>query len=187
MKRFFDIFFSFTLILLLFIPALLISVIIKFTSKGPVIHLSVRVGKCNNLFIMPKFRTMNIDAPSNVPTNSFKNVDKYIFPFGKFLRKTSLDELPQLISVLKGQMSFVGPRPSLPSQHKLNQLRNLKSISSLVPGITGWAQINGRDKISIKKKVELETEYKNQKSFKFDIIIIFLTIKAIFSRKNISH
>jgi O-antigen biosynthesis protein WbqP len=187
MKRSFDIFFSILLIFVTFIPALFICLMIKLSSKGPIIHFSTRVGKDNNLFIMPKFRTMEIQTPPNIPTDSFTNVDKYIFHFGKILRKTSLDELPQLISILKGEMSFVGPRPSLPVQHKLNKLRTLYSISSLIPGITGWAQINGRDKISIKRKIELEIEYKNLKSFKFDIMIVILTIKTIFSRKNISH
>lgn len=187
MKRLFDIILSVLLIIIVFSPVLFICLIIKFISKGPIIHLSTRVGKNNKLFVMPKFRTMYFDAPPNIPTNSFKNVNTHIYPFGKFLRKTSLDELPQLISVLKGEMSFVGPRPALPVQIHLNKLRNTNLISNLVPGITGWAQINGRDNISIKKKVELEIEYKNLQSFKFDLMILFLTIRAIFFGKNIAH
>lgn len=187
MKRTFDILMSVSLALLIIIPALVICLIIKLSSNGPVIHWSKRVGKNNKLFNMPKFRTMVIGAPPNVPTNSFKNVENFIFPFGRFLRNTSLDEIPQLISILRGEMSFVGPRPSLPVQYKLNKLRDLNSISNLTPGITGWAQINGRDKISIKRKVELEIEYKDSKSLKFDLKIIILTLKVIFFRKNISH
>ena len=186
-KRIFDIAFSAFLIFLLILPSLFIALIIKIVSRGPVIHWSDRVGQNSKIFKMPKFRSMNINTPQNIPTNLFKNPKFHIYPFGNFLRKTSLDEIPQLLSILKGEMSFVGPRPSLTVQTDLNNLRINRSVCDLVPGITGWAQINGRDNISIEEKVKLEVEYKKLQSFSFDLLIIFVTIKSIFFRQNISH
>ncbi len=135
---------------------------------------------------MPKFRTMRIDTP-NVATHLLKDVDNKITPIGNFLRKTSLDEFPQLFSILKGDMSFVGPRPALYNQYDLIQLRNKFGLEKLKPGLTGWAQVNGRDDISIQEKVKLDLQYKDLRSFRMDLKIIFLTVFKVFFSKNISH
>lgn len=164
----------------------LISLVIKLTSRGPVLHISERIGKGNQNFNMPKFRTMSIDTPQ-LATHLLKDGKKYTTRVGKILRKTSLDELPQLFSVLKGEMSFVGPRPALFNQFDLKNLRTQSGVDSLVPGITGWAQINGRDDIELSRKVELDLYYLNHQSFSFDLIIIFKTIFKVFFFSNITH
>ena len=165
---------------------LLIALGIVLTSPGPVIFWSDRVGKNNVIFRMPKFRTMKIDTP-NVATHLLDNPDQYLTSVGKLLRRTSLDELPQLWSVLKSDMSLVGPRPALFNQDDLIQLRTKNGVHKLVPGLTGWAQINGRDELPIPEKVELDKEYLDRQSFWFDLKIIMLTIIRVFARHGISH
>jgi len=169
-----------------FIPILLIALLVKITSTGPAIHWSTRVGRNNALFQMPKFRTMRTDTP-DVATHLLTHSDRYITPVGKFLRKTSLDELPQLWSILKGDMVFVGPRPALHNQNDLIQLRTESGIHQLVPGITGWAQIYGRDALTIPDKVALEAYYLQNRSFALDLKILASTVLTVFMRKNISH
>ena len=159
---------------------------IKLSSKGPVLYWSKRVGQNNIIFNMPKFRTMQICAPS-VATHLLSDPEKFLTPIGGFLRRTSLDELPQLFSILEGSMSFVGPRPALFNQDDLINLRSDSGISRLKPGVTGWAQINGRDDLSIQKKVEFEKEYLKKMSFVFDLKIIWLTFFKVFKRDGISH
>ena len=186
MKRSFDLLISILLLFILTIPIVVISLAILFTSKGPVIHWSKRIGKDNIIFMMPKFRTMKLDVP-NVATHLLKDVDNYLTPIGRFMRKTSLDELPQIFSIIIGDMSFVGPRPALFNQNDLISLRQKKDIHTLKPGITGWAQINGRDNITIKQKVELDLEYKKKKSFFFDIYILWLTIIRVIKKEDVKH
>ena len=168
------------------IPILLIALLVKITSTGPAFHWSTRVGRNNTLFQMPKFRTMRTDTP-DVATHLLTDSDRYITPVGKLLRKTSLDELPQLWSILKGDMVFVGPRPALHNQDDLIALRNQNTLHLLTPGITGWAQINGRDELSIPDKVELEVYYLNHRSFWFDLKILWKTLFFVGKRKGISH
>ena len=186
MKRFFDLTFALLCIFIFIVPMILISLLIKLTSSGQVIYWSKRVGHNNCIFKMPKFRTMRIDTPQ-VATHLMKNVDKYYSPIGFFLRRTSLDELPQIFSVLKGDMSFVGPRPALFNQYDLISLRTEKGIISVLPGITGWAQVNGRDDLTVYDKVEFDKEYFDKKSFVFDLKIIILTIFKVVKREDISH
>ena len=158
MKRIFDLFFGVILLVLLVIMMLFIAIVIRLTSKGPSLYWSDRVGKNNKIFKMPKFRSMLTDTPA-VATHLLDNPDVYLSPIGGFLRSTSLDELPQLFSVLRGDMSFVGPRPALYNQDDLITLRTQKGVDKLLPGITGWAQVNGRDELSIPDKVALDAEY----------------------------
>jgi O-antigen biosynthesis protein WbqP len=165
---------------------LIIAIVIKMTSTGPSLHWSKRVGRYNTLFRMPKFRTMAVDCPQ-VATHLLSNPDAYITPVGAFLRETSLDELPQLLSIIKGELSFVGPRPALFNQHDLVALRTESQIHKLVPGLTGWAQINGRDELSIEQKVKLEHEYLIQRSFAFDLVILARTIGAALRGSGVSH
>lgn len=186
MKRFADIFFSIVLILISFLPSILISLLIKFTSNGPILYWSDRIGRNNKIFKMPKFRTMKLNSPA-VASNLMENPELYITPIGKILRNFSLDELPQLICILGGSMSFIGPRPALFNQKDLIELRTNNNIHRLCPGITGWAQVNGRDQISIYKKVDLEIYYRDNKSFILDLKIVFLTIKKVLLRDNITH
>lgn len=186
MKRIFDILLSILLIFILFPLMIIISIVIKSSSKGPVIFFSKRFGKKGKFFKMAKFRTMHVNAPL-VATHLLTNPNTHITKIGKFLRKFSLDELPQIYNVLGGTMSFVGPRPALFNQFDLIELRKKKKIDTLTPGITGLAQINGRDSLTISKKVTYENIYKNKMSLLLDIYIIFLTIKKIFLTKNISH
>jgi len=168
------------------IPGLLIALLVKITSAGPAIHWSTRIGKNNTLFQMPKFRTMQTNAP-DVATHLLNDSDRYITPLGKFLRKSSLDELPQLWSILKGDMVFVGPRPALHNQVDLIALRTEKNLHLLTPGITGWAQINGRDELSIPDKVEFEAHYLKHRSFQLDLVILWKTLFSVGKRKGISH
>ena len=186
MKRLFDLILSFFLVLLLLVPILLIAGLIRLTSKGPALYWSDRVGIDNTIFKMPKFRTMRIDTPA-VATHLLTNPDAYLTPIGPFLRKTSLDELPQLWSVLKGDMSFVGPRPALFNQDDLVALRTAKGVHQLIPGITGWAQINGRDELPIPVKVEFDEEYLKRRSFFFDIKILWLTFLKVVKREGVTH
>ena len=186
LKRSFDIFFSTFLGLFLFIPVLVIFITIKITSSGPAVYWSIRIGKDENTFSMPKFRTMRKDTPA-VATHLLGNIDDHLTSFGSLLRKTSLDELPQLYSIFKGDMSFVGPRPALYNQDDLIALRRSRGVNILMPGLTGWAQINGRDNLPIIQKVELDTEYLLRESFLFDLQIIFRTLSKTLLIKDISH
>ncbi len=167
-------------------PFLIISLLIKFTSKGPIIHWSKRIGKDNCTFFMPKFRTLKVNTP-DIATHLLTDYEKYSFGFGTFLRKTSMDELPQLWSVFKGDMNFVGPRPALHNQYDLVKLRTEKNIHLVKPGITGWAQINGRDEISIESKVMLDFDYCKKRSLLFDLYIIFFTVISVLRKKGINH
>jgi O-antigen biosynthesis protein WbqP len=185
-KRIFDLFASLCLVPVLLVPILLIALLVRLTSKGPSLYWSNRVGMDNRIFQMPKFRTMRTDTPA-VATHLMQNPDEYLTPIGPFLRKSSLDELPQLWSVLKGDMSFVGPRPALFNQSDLIALRTEKGVHRLVPGITGWAQINGRDDIPIPKKVEYDEYYLKNRSFPFDVKILFLTLLKVSRAENVSH
>jgi len=186
MKRIFDLFSSVVLFSLLGIPMLLITIAIRLTSKGRVLYWSDRVGKNNDIFKMPKFRSMLIDTPA-VATHLLDNPDSYLSPIGGFLRLSSLDELPQLFSVLKGDMSFVGPRPALYNQDDLIALRTEKGVDKLLPGITGWAQVNGRDELSIPDKVALDVEYLNRQSFWLDVKILWMTFLKVMNRDGVSH
>jgi O-antigen biosynthesis protein WbqP len=186
MKRIFDLILAIFLFLVLLILLLLIAVLVITTSKGPVLYWSERIGKNNKIFKMPKFRSMLTGTPV-VATHLLDNPGAYLSPIGRFLRHYSLDELPQLFSVLKGDMSFVGPRPALFNQENLITLRNEKRVSKLLPGITGWAQVNGRDKLSIPDKVALDVEYLNRQSFWFDIKILWITFLKVVKRDGVSH
>jgi len=186
MKRVFDLFFGVILLLSLVIILLFIAIVIRLTSKGPSLYWSDRVGKNNKIFKMPKFRSMLTDTPA-VATHLLDNPDDYLFPIGGFLRSTSLDEIPQLFSVLKGDMSFVGPRPALYNQDDLITLRTEKGVDKLLPGITGWAQVNGRDELSIPDKVALDVEYLNRQSFWFDMKILWMTFLKVINRDGVSH
>lgn len=186
MKRIFDFLlalFAFTVLLL---PILLVTVLVKLTSAGPAVYWSDRVGRENRIFKMPKFRTMRINTPA-VATHLLHNPEQYLTPVGSFLRKTSLDELPQLWSILKGDMSFVGPRPALFNQDDLIALRTQHGVQNLLPGLTGWAQINGRDELPIPEKVKLDVEYLQRQSLWFDIKIIILTFVKVLKRDGIQH
>ena len=186
MKRFFDFFLAIFLISVLLFFIIISAILVKITSKGRVLYWSDRIGKDNTIFEMPKFRSMLIDTPT-VATHLLDNPDSYLSPIGDFLRRSSLDELPQLFSVLKGDMSFVGPRPALFNQEDLIALRTEKGVDRLLPGITGWAQVNGRDELSIPDKVALDTEYLNRQSFWFDIKILWMTFLKVVSRDGVSH
>jgi len=168
------------------IPVLVIGLIIKVTSPGPVVHWSSRVGKKNVLFKMPKFRTMRVDTP-DVATHLLTDPQGYITPIGNFLRKTSLDELPQIWSILTGDMVFVGPRPALFNQDDLIRLRTEQGLHQLDPGITGWAQINGRDELSIPDKVDLDAYYLKHRSFGLDLQILWRTFFTVGKSQGISH
>jgi O-antigen biosynthesis protein WbqP len=156
------------------------------TSRGPVLYWSDRVGRNNVIFKMPKFRSMQTNTPA-VATHLLMNPDVYLTPIGSFLRKSSLDELPQLWSIIKGDMSFVGPRPALFNQHDLIELRTRSGVHELVPGLTGWAQVNGRDELPIPQKVALDVDYLKRKSFWLDLEIIFLTGLKVLRRDNVAH
>jgi len=186
MKRIFDLILAIFLFLVLLISLLLIAVLVIITSKGPALYWSERIGKNNKIFKMPKFRSMLTDTPA-VATHLLDNPDAYLSPIGGFLRRSSLDELPQLFSVLKGDMSFVGPRPALYNQDDLVALRTKKGVDRLLPGITGWAQVNGRDELSIPDKVVLDVEYLNRQSFWFDMKILWMTFLKVVKRDGVSH
>ena len=186
MKRLFDSIVSILLIAIFFIPMCILAVLIKLNSRGPVLHWSDRVGRDNIIFKMPKFRSMYLNTDP-IASHLMENPDKYITSIGKFIRRTSLDELPQLYSVLRGEMSFVGPRPALFNQYDLINLRSKKGVHKLTPGITGLAQVNGRDEISISHKVKLDEDYMNKQSFWFDVKIMCKTFYKVFNRAGISH
>jgi O-antigen biosynthesis protein WbqP len=186
MKRLFDIVLTIIFSIVFSFPMLIIALSVKLTSKGPMLYWSDRVGKKNTIFKMPKFRTMKADTPA-MATHLMKNPEQYCTPVGSFLRKSSLDELPQLYSVLKGDMSFVGPRPALFNQADLIELRTKKGIHNLIPGITGWAQINGRDDLPIPEKVDLDEYYLNNRSFIFDLKTLFMTLHSVINSQGVQH
>ena len=186
MKRIFDLLLGIAVFMLWATFILLVAIAVRLSSKGPVLYWSDRIGKDNKTFKMPKFRSMLLGTPT-VATHLLDNPDVYLSPIGGFLRSFSLDELPQLFSVLKGDMSFVGPRPALFNQDDLIALRKEKGVDKLLPGITGWAQVNGRDKLSISDKVALDVEYLNRKSFWFDIKILWMTFLKVINRDGVSH
>lgn len=186
MKRAFDVTIALLAGLLLLLPVVLVALSVRITSRGPALYWSQRVGKDNHLFRMPKFRSMQIDTPA-VATHLLSDPDRYLTPIGSFLRKSSLDELPQLWSILKGDMSLVGPRPALFNQTDLIEARTQAGVHRLVPGLTGWAQINGRDELPIPQKVLLDAEYLARWSFWFDLKILFLTAWRVLRRDGVSH
>ena len=186
MKRIFDLSLVFISVIILFIPILLIALAVRLTSSGPVIYWSDRVGRNSQIFRMPKFRSMRTDTP-DVASHLLQEPDAWLTPIGNFLRKSSLDELPQIWSVLKKEMSFVGPRPALYNQADLIALREEAGIDKLLPGITGWAQINGRDELNLEEKVLFDKEYLYKKSIFFDLKIILLTIIRIIKSDGIRH
>ena len=186
MKRFVDLTLIFATMLLLALPIIMVSVLVKLTSKGPILYWSDRVGKDNIIFKMPKFRSMKIDTPT-VATHLLSDPKNALTPVGDFLRKSSLDELPQLWSIFKGHMSFVGPRPALFNQDDLIDLRTSKGVHKLVPGLTGWAQINGRDELPIPKKVALDVEYLRHQSLWIDFKIMWLTFIKVIKKDGVSH
>ncbi len=186
MKRLFDLILATILIIVLSVLMLFIILAIRLTSKGPALYWSDRIGFDNSIYKMPKFRSMRVDTPQ-VATHLISNPEKFLSPIGGFLRQTSLDELPQLLSILKGDMSFVGPRPALYNQEDLINLRSGHGLHKLLPGLTGWAQVNGRDDLSIPEKVMLEVEYIHKKSFWFDLKILWLTFLKVINGKGVSH
>lgn len=185
-KRIFDIVVAMLAGMILLPPMLATALIVKLTSRGPVLYWSERVGRHNVLFKMPKFRSMRVGTPA-VATHLLNNPDAYLTPVGRFLRRSSLDELPQLWCILKGDMSFVGPRPALFNQYDLMALRSSHGVDELVPGLTGWAQINGRDELPIPQKVALDVQYLRRRSFRFDLKIIFLTAIKVLRHESVSH
>ena len=186
MKQIIDLLLGITILALLAAPMLFISIAVRLSSKGPSLYWSDRFGKNNKIFKMPKFRSMRLDTPA-VATNLLDNPDVYLSPIGGFLRRYSLDELPQLYSVLKGDMSFVGPRPALFNQEDLIALRSEKGVDKLLPGITGWAQVNGRDERSIPEKVALDVVYLNRQAFWFDMKILWMTFLKVINQDGVSH
>ena len=186
MKQSFDLLVALLLSSTLLVVMLLIAIAIRLTSKGPALYWSDRIGKNNKIFKMPKFRSMLIGTPA-VATHLLNNPDFFLTSIGGFLRRSSLDELPQLFSVLKGDMSFVGPRPALFNQDDLIAFRTEKGVDKLLPGITGWAQVNGRDELSIHDKVLLDVEYMNRQSFWFDIKILWMTFLRVIRRDGVLH
>ena len=186
MKRLFDFLLALTAGAVLLGPILVVSLLVKLTSPGPVLYWSDRVGRGNRIFKMPKFRTMRVGTPA-VATHLLTDPRVYLTPIGGFLRKSSLDELPQLWSILVGNMSFVGPRPALYNQYDLIALRTQCGVHELVPGLTGWAQVNGRDELPIPDKVALDAEYLQRRSFLFDLRILLLTLIKVLQREGVSH
>ena len=186
MKRVFDIFLGCLAALVLFVPILLVAMAVRLTSKGPALYWSDRVGRNNVIFKMPKFRSMRVGTPA-VATHLLADARSHLTPIGSFLRNTSLDELPQLWSVLAGDMSFLGPRPALFNQQDLIELRTKFGVHLLLPGITGWAQVNGRDELSVEDKVALDIYYLKNKSFGLDLKILCLTLIKVIRREGVSH
>lgn len=185
-KRTFDITLALVAAIFLIFPFLIVAVIVRITSPGPTLYWSTRVGQLNKLFQMPKFRSMRIDTPA-VATHLLLNPNDWLTPIGSFLRKSSLDELPQLWSIFKGDMSFVGPRPALFNQQDLIALRTRHGVHELLPGLTGWAQINGRDELPIPEKVKLDVEYMQRQSLLFDFRILWLTFIKVIQRDGVTH
>jgi len=186
MKRLFNFILASWSPTVLFVPIAVTAMLVRLTSKGPALYWSDRVGVNNAIFRMPKFRSMKVDTPA-VATHLLKDPKSVLTPIGDFLRKSSLDELPQLWCILKGDMSFVGPRPALFNQDDLIALRTSKDVDKLLPGLTGWAQVNGRDELSIPQKVELDVEYIQRRSFFFDIYILWLTFIKVIKRSGVSQ
>lgn len=186
MKRMFDVVFALVCLPLLGLPIILTAIVVKLSSPGPVLYWSDRVGRHNLMFEMPKFRSMRIDTPA-VATHLLENPEQWLTPIGAFLRKSSLDELPQLWNILTGEMSFVGPRPALFNQEDLIGQRTEKGVHKLVPGLTGWAQINGRDELPIPQKVQLDVEYLQRRSLLFDLKILWITALKVLARDGVSH
>ena len=186
MKRFLDLILVFPACVVLLIPILLIATAVRLTSKGPALYWSDRVGRNNVIFKMPKFRSMRVGTPA-VATHLLADAALHLTPIGSFLRKSSLDELPQLWSILLGDMSFVGPRPALFNQHDLIALRTAQGVHTLVPGLTGWAQVNGRDELPIPDKVKLDVAYMERQSLLFDIRILWMTFVKVLERDGVLH
>ena len=186
MKRLFDLAVALVAAVFLALPIVMTALAVRLTSPGPALYWSDRVGRHNRIFKMPKFRSMRIDTPA-VATHLLQNPEQWLTPIGSFLRKSSLDELPQLWSILKGDMSFVGPRPALFNQDDLIALRTEKGVHELVPGLTGWAQVNGRDELPIPQKVQLDVEYLERGSLLFDMKILWLTALKVLARDGVSH
>ncbi len=186
MKRFFDLILGGVAAMIFSLPLLLLALAVRLTSKGPALYWSDRVGRDNRIFKMPKFRSMRIGTPA-VATHLLVDAESHLTPIGSFLRKTSLDELPQLWSILRGDMSFVGPRPALFNQQDLIDLRTSKGVHTLLPGLTGWAQVNGRDELPIPEKVRLDVTYLHQQSLWFDVRILWLTFVKVLRRDGVSH
>jgi O-antigen biosynthesis protein WbqP len=186
MKRLFDILFSIILLLILLLPMMLIVIMVKSSSVGKILYWSDRVGKNNIIFKMPKFRSMMADTPE-VATHLLHNPQSNLTPIGNFLRKYSLDEFPQLWSIIKGDMSFVGPRPALFNQDDLIKLRSNQGVDKILPGLTGWAQVNGRDELPIPEKVKMDAEYLERQSFMFDLKILWLTLLRVIKKDGVSH
>jgi O-antigen biosynthesis protein WbqP len=186
MKRVFDLVLALFVFVVLAIPMAIVALLVRLTSKGPALYWSQRIGQNNKIFLMPKFRSMRVNTPQ-VATHLLTNPKAHLTPIGDFIRKSSLDELPQLISVFSGDMSFVGPRPALFNQDDLVALRTAANVHTLKPGITGWAQVNGRDEIPIPDKVKLDEYYLKNQSMLFDLKIIFMTGFKVLLAKNVSH
>ena len=186
MKRLFDLAVALVAAVCLVPPILLVALAVRLTSPGPALYWSDRIGRHNRLFKMAKFRSMRIDTPA-VATHLLQNPEQWLTPIGSFLRKSSLDELPQLWSILKGDMSFVGPRPALFNQEDLIALRTKKGVHELAPGLTGWAQVNGRDELPIPQKVELDEEYLQRRSLLFDMKVLWMTALKVLTRDGVSH
>lgn len=186
MKRFLDLLMGLAAAVFFIFPLLIAALLVKLTSKGPVLYWSNRVGRNNMIFSMPKLRTMRVDTPV-VATHLLQHPDHYLTPIGSFLRKSSIDELPQLWCIMRGDMSVVGPRPALFNQQNLIDMRTEKGIHVIRPGLTGWAQINGRDELPIPKKVELDLYYLRRQSLAFDMKVIFLTVLKVVRRDGIAH
>lgn len=186
LKRAVDILLAVVASVVLFVPILVVALCVRMTSPGPILYWSKRVGRFNQIFLMPKFRSMRVDTPT-VATHLLENPDRFLTPIGSFLRKSSLDELPQLWCILVGRMSFVGPRPALYNQYDLIELRTAHGVDKLLPGLTGWAQINGRDELPIPEKVKFDVEYLHRRSIGFDMRILFLTAGKVIRRKGIKH
>jgi O-antigen biosynthesis protein WbqP len=185
-KRLFDLGLGFMVSAVMLLPLLILAMLVRLTSQGPALYWSDRVGRCNKIFKMPKFRSMRVGTPA-VATHLLANPEAHLTPIGSFLRKSSLDELPQLWSILMGDMSFVGPRPALFNQHDLIELRTQQNVHTLIPGLTGWAQVNGRDVLPIPEKVALDAEYLQRQGFWFDIHILWLTFLKVVQRDGVTH
>lgn len=186
MKRVFDLFLALLAAVLLALPVIVVAVLVRLTSPGPALYWSDRVGRGNRIFRMPKFRSMRVGTPA-VATHLLADARSHLTPIGSFLRKSSLDELPQLWSILVGDMSFVGPRPALFNQDDLISLRTQLGVDALTPGLTGWAQVNGRDELPIPEKVKLDAQYLQRQSLGFDIRILWLTFVKVLRRDGVSH
>ena len=186
MKRLFDLILALAAAVALLVPFMVVTLMVRLTSQGPVLYWSERVGRHNKIFKMPKFRSMRVGTPA-VATHLLADPKAHLTPIGSFLRKSSLDELPQIWSILIGDMSFVGPRPALFNQHDLIELRTKMNVHTLVPGLSGWAQVNGRDEVPISQKVALDVEYLQRKGLWFDIKILWLTFLKVVQRDGVSH